>query len=1693
MDIVDLVVLSKSSQAMHVQIRHKSTNSILHCSFIYAGNLPTVRRRLWTELNVHKHVVKNKPWIIMGDFNFALNIADSHLVRVFISPGIKSLRVEMDGILKKLDCIMGNIEFIDSFPGAYAIFQPYPISDHSPSVLKIPTLTSSKPKPFKFFNFITFKSKFLELVAEFWKKNAESGQAAIKKPVFPPHPAVGAEVSLKKRQNTWLDVWYCVDGGWGICKHRGEYVEYQVAAESAELVVEDEYRQLDEERFLKKKAKIEWLDVGDSNSAYFNKVVNSSNQRSHIEVILNSNNVEVSGPSVPDVFVSHYEIFIGSNMSCADLNIDGLFQNKVSRMSYLDMVRKILNDEIKIAMFDIGDDRAPGLDGFTSAFFKKGSPLLLELMITDLSRVAMLFTNVLPLNDITKTKSDEPLDSMGLDSANIHTKGTNSYVLVLQNKPITKVIKVLELRNEEIVEGAAIAIPFEAFEEVSSRFSNTLFGYFIGKRLAFRLIETKDGMDSVLENGPWLIRMVPMILNVWSPNTDLKKAKVKKAPVSWGRSTYVRVLIEVSAEVDLMDSLMIAILVGRDKGHSLATINIDNKSVEKPDENEGFVEVKHKKHKAKTQVHKLIEGVRLSKAPPKFQYRRVEKAKSSKVAEKQANVLQNQMSKPSVTIKNSFSSLDLYDNNDELPSQVINVSNEVLNVSDSDVDEEIVLDDRKCKNKGQALPLTWFPMINIDTWNILGLNFSPKQTEVKQVISENNISICAILESHAVDSNLQRLCSHVFRHWDWSSNGAFCVKGTRIILGWNHNDVDVVVINRPWCLLGDFNAALYSADSTGCSSSIDISMREFKECVENIEVLDVQQSGLKYTWNQKLKGSNGILKKLDRIMVNLEFNDVFVGSHAIFKPYRVSDHSPSVLIIPILVETKSKPFKFYNILTRNDHFRVVVQGVWNRPVSGFFMFRVVKKLKYLKKPFWKLLYDKGNLHANVICLRKELDTVQTLLDADPFNIQLHESEAACVVEFNQAGDSNSAYFHKAVKSRVSRSRIDVVTITEGILFDNDKVSEAFVSHYEMFLGFAGETHGFNTINLFKTCLNEQVALDMVRDVSKQEVKEAIFSMGDDKSPGSDGYTAAFFKEAWEIIGNDITNAICEFFTNGTLLKELNHTIIALILKVKCPSRVNDYRPISCCNVLFKCISKVIANRIKHSLKDLINPIQSVFVLGRSISDNILLTQELMHNYHLDRGTPRCAFKVDIQKAYDTVDWNFVRMVLHGFGFYPRMILWIMECVTSTSYSICINGSLYGYFQGKRGLRQGDPLSPYLFTLVMEILTLMLNRRVVESGLFTYHRYCSKIELINLCFADDLFIFSYGDVQLVTIIKECWVLKRLHGFLEVTAAQVKNRSRIGINKEALEEFKLASGLVPSLPKSIAFFFNVLNHTKISILNIIPFEEGRLPVKYLGVPLVSSRLLVRDCKELIERIMRGFIWCQCDLKKGKAKVSWEVVCLPKDEGGLGLRRLEHFSSSLMVSHVWKLLSLKESLWVRWIHAYKLNGRSNGANTSLWYDHWCDNGPFSTRISTRDVFRAGLNLSTLVKDIIYDGSWIWPSFLLEKYPFLNSCSVPVNEGALDKLEWRCNGVNKAFLPDVKRRMTKSVIVRLVIAASAYSVWQERNWRLFKSKKRTVSQVIDCVVSSVSLKLLSCKLKKSKDGQKFATLWDLPEAIFV
>lgn len=173
--------------------------------------------------------------------------------------------------------------------------------------------------------------------------------------------------------------------------------------------------------------------------------------------------------------------------------------------------------------------------------------------------------------------------------------------------------------------------------------------------------------------------------------------------------------------------------------------------------------------------------------------------------------------------------------------------------------------------------------------------------------------------------------------------------------------------------------------------------------------------------------------------------------------------------------------------------------------------------------------------------------------------------------------------------------------------------------------------------LFSKRLSNDTAINMIRDIHDEEIKEKMFGIGEGKAPGPDGFTSIFFKSAWEGVGPDVCIAVKEFFANGKMLRELNNTIISLIPKISTPIKVTDYRPISCCNVLYKCISKIITNRMKFGVNTIVSDNQSAFVPGRSISDNILLSQELVKNYHLLNGSPTCAFKLDIQKAYDTVN------------------------------------------------------------------------------------------------------------------------------------------------------------------------------------------------------------------------------------------------------------------------------------------------------------------------------------------------------------------------------------------------------------------------------------------------------------------------
>ena len=302
-----------------------------------------------------------------------------------------------------------------------------------------------------------------------------------------------------------------------------------------------------------------------------------------------------------------------------------------------------------------------------------------------------------------------------------------------------------------------------------------------------------------------------------------------------------------------------------------------------------------------------------------------------------------------------------------------------------------------------------------------------------------------------------------------------------------------------------------------------------------------------------------------------------------------------------------------------------------------------------------------------------------------------------------------------------------------------------------------------------------------------------------------------------------------------------------------------------------------------------------------------MAQEIVRGYGRSTLSPRCAIKIDLQKAFDSLNWDFLLDVLSVLKIPSIFIGWIRECLTGARYSISINGGLVGYFKGKRGIRQGDPLSPYLFVIAMNVLSKLLDA-AAKNGVFSFHPKCHRIQLTHLCFADDLLIFSKGNLDSIMGIQ-----KVLELFFSYSGLQLNNTKTelfsSGVSWVGLEEMHQNTG----------------------------FKIGLLPVRYLGVPLVTRRLTKNDCAPLVERItakIKGWAvkflsfagrlqliqsvlfsvynyWCRnfmlpkgvlkrinqlCaafywngnDTAAKGARVRWNDVCRPKNEGGTWIKR-------------------------------------------------------------------------------------------------------------------------------------------------------------------------------------------------------------
>ena len=309
----------------------------------------------------------------------------------------------------------------------------------------------------------------------------------------------------------------------------------------------------------------------------------------------------------------------------------------------------------------------------------------------------------------------------------------------------------------------------------------------------------------------------------------------------------------------------------------------------------------------------------------------------------------------------------------------------------------------------------------------------------------------------------------------------------------------------------------------------------------------------------------------------------------------------------------------------------------------------------------------------------------------------------------QEGDRNTKYFHLVASMQRQKKVIEKLIVNGEELTDANDLKAARVGHFKR-LYKTTSISKFDISSLGLNKITEQMCHEMEAPVTKQEIKEAMLSCDLTKAPRYDGFNLRCIRHVWGLIGEEFCTFIQQFFEKGYLPQRLNTTWVTLIPEKKDAVEVTDDRPISMVGSIYKAIAKVLSRRLRETLPHLVGEAQTAFIKGRHILDGALISSEVVGwlKKHKRSGV---LLKLDFQKAYDIIEWDSLDVVLQEMGFGHKWRGWIKACLTTATISILFNGVPSKPFRMQRGIRQGDPLSPFLFVLMVEVLNKMFMRAV----------------------------------------------------------------------------------------------------------------------------------------------------------------------------------------------------------------------------------------------------------------------------------------------------------------------------------------------------------------------------------------------
>jgi hypothetical protein len=354
------------------------------------------------------------------------------------------------------------------------------------------------------------------------------------------------------------------------------------------------------------------------------------------------------------------------------------------------------------------------------------------------------------------------------------------------------------------------------------------------------------------------------------------------------------------------------------------------------------------------------------------------------------------------------------------------------------------------------------------------------------------------------------------------------------------------------------------------------------------------------------------------------------------------------------------------------------------------------------------------------------------------------------VRWLKEGDKCTKFFHLVANANRRNNSIESLIVDGLPTSDPAVISEHIVDYYNsMFTEPLSWRPRLD--NLEFDMLNDIEATSLEEPFEEREVWEVIKGMDRDKAPGLDGFTMAFFQDCWGVVKGNLMAVFSEFYDQGKFVKSINSTFIALIPKTHGAKEIKDFRPISLVGEIYKIIAKVLANRMRRVMDRIISKPQNAFFKGRQILDSVLIANECLDS-RIKSGVPGVLCKLDMEKAYDHVDWNFLLYLLKRCGFGERWCSWIKHCISSVRFSVLINGSPSGFFGSSRGVRQGDPLSPFLFVLVMEAFSRMISAiysRGLISGFSVGSTEVDRVEVSHLLFSDDTLVFCGADASQIS--------------------------------------------------------------------------------------------------------------------------------------------------------------------------------------------------------------------------------------------------------------------------------------------------------------------------------------------------------